>query len=328
MAKRIIFSLLGVIIFLALCPCSWGRDSTIATARVIRTKGTTMVYHHDSDEWSVAKKEMRLVQSDTIKTLSDSEVDLLIEDVAVIRLKANTTLELAEIGREASKPAGTSKAILVDKKPSDTVKNKVLKLMKGKVLLWVRYVVKGSVFEVQTSIGVAGVRGTRFLVGIYEDTTTVATLEGIVIVGNIQMPDKTVTLRAKETAIVVKGEYPSEAKRVSEKEYSDLKETLELRLPRQDFGFKRKPGSKYDGVYSSSNICWDASMSVSGDCGTMPMPSGTSAMGGGSTTMEGGTSTMGTGSTTVRGGSTSIMSEPVRSPVDNKSCGSKESKRK
>jgi len=258
--RKFLLSLLAISIFFTLCPYLWGQELKIQAARILKTKGTVMIYQSQSKKWSVAKKGIRLFEKDMIKTLSESEVDLLIGNIAVVRLKENTVLKLAEIERELTKSVTSSRILLVEGKPLKIREKSILKLLKGKLLLWVKYILKGSTFEVSTPIGIAGVRGTLFMVYVpNQDTTIVAVLEGIVEAKNIQMPEKTVLIRKMESSIIVRGAYPSEPRRVSEKEYKDLKETLELKLFRGRRGFKRKPGSRYNGIYSSNYIYWEGS---------------------------------------------------------------------
>ncbi len=291
MAKRIVLSLFGLIIFLTTCPYVWGQSVKIETARIIKTKGTVMVYQHQHKKWSVAKIGMKVLQRDILKTLSDSEADLLIEDIAVVRLKENTILDLSEIKRETTKPVASSSISLVEKRPSGAKKKNILKLLKGRLLLWVGHIFQGSTFEVLTPIGVAGVRGTRFMVSVPDkDTTIVATLEGIIEAKNIEMPDKTVLVREMEISIIHRGAYPTEPRKVSEQEYSELKEALELKLLKKEEEFEGKPGSS-----SLESMGGYETMMPGGTMpgGTMPggtMPGGTMPGGGmGSGTMPGGT---------------------------------------
>ena len=307
MTKGIILSLFAIIIVLGVCPHVWGQVLEVQAARVLRIKGTTMVYQYQSKKWSVAKRGMRLFQRDTIKTLSDSQLDLLIEGVAVVRLKEKTTLEIAEIKEEATRPVTSSRILLVEKRSSDMGEKNILRLLNGKLLLWVKHILQGSTFDVETPIGIAGVRGTRFMVRVPDqDTTVVAVLEGIVEVKNIQMPEKTVLVRKMESSIILRGAYPSEPRRVSEGERRDLKETLELKLLREAKGFKRKPGSRYDGMYSSKYVYWEGSggMVDHGIMSTGSMHDDPHTMGGGSTPMGGGSTPMGGGSTVMGGTNT------------------------
>lgn len=303
MTKRIILSLFAVVVLLAVCPHVWGEALKVQTARILRIKGTTMVYHHQSKKWSVAGKGIEIFRKDIIKTLPDSEVDLLIADVAVVRLKENTTLELAEISRRAAQPSISSRVVLVEKRGSGgTGERNILKLTKGTLLLWIRHIVQGSTFEVETPIGVAGVRGTRFVVRVLnQDTTVVAVLEGIVEVRNIRMQDKTMLLRAMETSTIHRMTCPSDRKRVSDVEHDDLRETLQLKLLREGKKIKRKPGSKYNGMHSSSHMMyWETD---SADMG------GHESMSGGSTH---------DGTDMMDGGSTTMGIENIQTPMDNK----------
>ena len=219
-----------------------------------------MVYKHQSQKWHVGIKGMKLSKKDIIKTLSDSYVDLIFEGIAIVRLKENTSLELMEIKKEISKPV-TSKISLIEKRTSGGSENNILKLLSGKLLLWVKHILQSSTFEVLTPIGVAGVRGTRFMVSVpNDDTTIVSVLEGIVEVKNIRLPDKKVLVKNMQTSIINKGLYPSEPRKISKDEHGDLNETLELKLLKKRIGFKRKPGGRYNGIYSSNNIYWEDSM--------------------------------------------------------------------
>ena len=246
MRKGIILSLFWLIIFLCLCPHVPARDIEREAARITRIKGTVMIYQDQGKTWSVARKGMIVCLKDKVKTLSGSEVDLFIQDVAIVRLKENTIFKLAAIKGRPATIDSSSKA-LVEKSLLAQEEKDILELLKGKLLLWVKHVLQGTTFEVITPIGVAGVKGTRFLVHAPdEDITIVAVLEGIIEAKNILMPDKAVLLKKKEFSIIRRGAYPTEPETVKENLYDELKESLELRLSRQEMGFIRKPGSRYD----------------------------------------------------------------------------------
>lgn len=230
MGKRALLSLFGLIISLILGHYAWGQNLEVETARIIRIKGTVMVCQRQGKKWLVARKGMTVFQKDIVKTLSGSEVDLLIQDYAVIRLKENSLLDLAEIKREAKKPVPSPKILRVEKVPSEARDKSILRLLKGRLLLWVRHILGDSTLEVHTSIGVAGVRGTRFMVIIpNENTMIVGTLEGVVAIRSIETPEKTVLVREMEAAMIRRGAYPTEPRRVTQQEHRDLRETLELK---------------------------------------------------------------------------------------------------
>jgi hypothetical protein len=244
-----------------------------------------MVYQHQYKKWSVAKIGMKVLQRDILKTLSDSEADLLIENIAVVRLKENTILDLSKIKREATKPVASSSISLVEKRPSGAKKKNILKLLKGRLLLWAGHIFQGSTFEVMTPIGVAGVRGTRFMVSVPDkDTTIVATLEGIIEAKNIEMPDKTVLVREMGISIIRRGAYPTEPRKVSEQEYSELKETLELKLLEKKEKVKKGLNSRHKDASIGTGDIGDHGTMPGGGMGSGTMPGGT---GGGRSGMGG-----------------------------------------
>ncbi|MEW6328185.1 MAG: FecR family protein [Thermodesulfobacteriota bacterium] len=252
MAKRLILSLYGLIMFLTLGPWAQGQNLERQTARIIRVKGTVTVYQHQGQKWSAARKGMTVFQKDKLKTLSGSEVDLLMPDLAVIRLKENSLLDLDEIKGQAVKPVASSRILRVEKTPPNAKERNILRLWKGKLLLWVKHILEGSTFEVHTPIGVAGVRGTRFMVTIPDqDMTIVATLEGIVAVRNVARPDKIVLVRELEITTIRREAYPSKPRRVSEQEHAELKEILELKLLETEEESERKPDHGHRDATSS-----------------------------------------------------------------------------
>lgn len=234
--NKLIFRLpvLTLLLLFILVPCAWGQKRASHSALVIRTQGTVLVCRYQSEEWLVAKPGTNIFQQDKIKVLSESEADLFVQDFAVVRLKENSQLDLSGIQTEIKKPASSAKVALLEKS-SDTRKRTLLNLLKGKILLWVQSIKDGSLFEVHTAIGVAGVRGTRFTVAIPDqDTTIVAVFEGSVEVNNIELPDWITLIQENEVVSIRRGEHPSKPRKVGPAEQGDLQETLQLQPSNDD----------------------------------------------------------------------------------------------
>ncbi|MDQ7837149.1 MAG: FecR family protein [Thermodesulfobacteriota bacterium] len=275
MATRLILSLCGLIIFLSLCPWAQGQNLERQTARIIRIKGTVTVYQHQVQKWSAARKGMTVFQKDKMKTLPGSEVDLLMPDLAVIRLKENSLLDLDEIKKASVKPVASPRVLRVEKTPPYAKERNILRLWKGNLLLWVKHILAGSTFEVHTPIGVAGVRGTGFMVTIPDqDTTIVATLEGVVAVRNIARLDKIVLVRELEITTIRRETDPGKPRKVSEQEYAELKEILELKLletgeepeKKSDRGHRDVPSGMEDHRPMPSRPMTPSMMDRSGRC--------------------------------------------------------------
>ena len=135
-----------------------------------------------------------LVVGDTIITGKDSQLELLLLDGTIIRIKENTKIEIADIFESlVERPTG------------------VLRLFFGKI--WGsmgRLLTAWNGWDIITSDAVIAVRGTEFTLEVEIDgTTTLLVLEGVVEFSDLD-GTKTVLVEQYQTSVVKPGDIPSE----------------------------------------------------------------------------------------------------------------------
>ena len=136
--------IVAVIVFgviLSLVGCG-GKDGENATITFIQ--GTSEVQRGGQTTWAPAEIGMKLTQSDIIRTLAGSKVDLSIGTKGGFRLEENAQLSLAVLEEDKT----------------------LLDLSVGKVFVTAEKLSKDAKFEVKTPTAVASIRGTAFLVEV------------------------------------------------------------------------------------------------------------------------------------------------------------------
>lgn len=124
------------------------------TAQVERAGKNTQVFNGDV-----------LTEKDRLSVGPDGRVDLALAGHSV-RILAGTNVTIAQLNRTRE---GTSR-------------NVELGLDSGTILSSVSRLDRGDTFVVRTPTAIAGVRGTRFAVGVKDNTTSVELVEGSVVV--------------------------------------------------------------------------------------------------------------------------------------------------
>jgi hypothetical protein len=151
---------------------------------VVRSLKGAADYSEGGGAWAPLKQGMTLKPGTLIKTGNDACVDLFLDrNGPLVRLMENTTLGLDKLCFE---PTG-----------ADTVIETQLDLKAGKIVGIVKKLAATSKYEVKTPNGVAGIRGTEYIISA---TGEVQVIDGSVVVVYVK-PDGTV-----QTAVVNKGQ--------------------------------------------------------------------------------------------------------------------------
>jgi len=147
-----------------------------------------------------------------VKALAVPGMEIQPKDCVVTGKKALTRIELAD--GSALTLAQNSRLELKDFLLEGSVRQGVFALSSGKLQSKVvKFLGKGSKFEVQTPTAVAGVRGTEWvsLVEVVGNTSQSSfyTLEQAITVYNVQMPAQVVTVGAGQFTVVASGAAPT-----------------------------------------------------------------------------------------------------------------------
>ncbi len=145
--------------------------------RVMRLVGSVSVQDHNTGNTLALNSGDVLSEHYTIKTGPYSSVVLLFSNGSTIVLKAETELSIAEFIQDPFK-ANTEYMSQLETEPSSS--QTTLKLKYGSLIGQVKHLKteEGSTYDVDTPIGIAGIRGTSFALTIDKDLGTLQVAEG------------------------------------------------------------------------------------------------------------------------------------------------------
>lgn len=145
--------------------------------RVIEVQGSPAVIVMADGSTPPIRVNDVIPPSSTVKTPSDSSLQLLFANGAILILQPRSELKLTRFASKDSLPMQTTTTA----RPSELSKSHTdLNLQSGAALLDVPPLKKESKFQVTTPLGSAAVRGTRFYVSIRKDRAAVGVAEGLV----------------------------------------------------------------------------------------------------------------------------------------------------
>jgi len=151
--KKIIFLILPIIIIICVAVFVWfALKPEVIRAQLIIESGTVEI-KHGSGTWISAENGMLLYESDSVKTGNNSSASIIFLKTSIVRLDSNTEVTLEKLIKEEE----TSITLHQD---SGRTWNTV-------------YKISGiDNYEIQTPTTVASVRGTAFVVIVWENTST------------------------------------------------------------------------------------------------------------------------------------------------------------
>ncbi len=132
--------------------------------------GDVKVSLNENDKWKNATIEMPLYESSKVKTGKDSYCDILMPKRGTFRVLANSIVIMNQLKSNIEE----------------------IKIKKGKGLFNISKKLKeGEVFKVETTVAVAAVRGTQFIIETDEKKLNCRVKEGeVVIRRNIELPEE------------------------------------------------------------------------------------------------------------------------------------------
>jgi len=151
--KKIIFLILTIIVIICIAVFVWfSLRPEVIKAQLVIESGTVQVKHM-GETWVSAENGMLLYQSDSVRTGNNSSATIIFFKTSLVRLDSNTEVTLEKLFREEE----TSITIQQD---SGRTWNSV-------------YKISGiDNYEIQTPTTVASVRGTAFVVIVWENYST------------------------------------------------------------------------------------------------------------------------------------------------------------
>ena len=123
-------------------------------AKVTFYTGDFRLQQPGREEWKKAVINEGLVSGDKVKTLDESRGEVAFADGSIIRIDANSNLDIVELKKEKAGQAATAK------------------VWSGKVWASVNKASKKTKFELESPTAVAAVRGTVFRMTVADDKTT------------------------------------------------------------------------------------------------------------------------------------------------------------
>jgi hypothetical protein len=123
-------------------------------AKVTYVTGDVKIQPTGRESWKKATNEQALRSGDKVKTLEESRGEVAFADGSIIRIDANSNLDIVELKKSKAGQTATAK------------------VWSGKVWASVNKMSKKTKFELESPTAVAAVRGTVFRMTVADDQTT------------------------------------------------------------------------------------------------------------------------------------------------------------
>jgi len=194
MCKKLLTILLvSILVAATSIGCNGGGGSPCPSTLTVLsiTEGDVSVMKEDTDDWVEAEVQMELEVGDRIKTGDDSGAEITFFDGSTMELEAGTEIEILSLDVACDTGVTT---ITLEQTIGTTI-SRVTALLDP-----------ASSYEIETSTGVAAVRGSVMIVTVGGDGTTLITNQE----GNIYAIGQGVKLQIPEgrTGIIVSGQEP------------------------------------------------------------------------------------------------------------------------
>ena len=191
--KLLAVLLLSVLVASTLIGCEGGESPCPSTLTILSiTEGDVSVMKEGTDDYEPAGPEMELKVGDTIKTGGNSSAEIIFFDGSTMEMEAGTEIEILSLDLACDTGVTT---ITLEQTIGTTI-SRVTKLLDP-----------GSSYEIETSTGVAGVRGSIVIVTVGGNGTTLVTNEGgdiYAIWQGMELP-----IPVGQTLIFVEGQSPN-----------------------------------------------------------------------------------------------------------------------
>jgi hypothetical protein len=137
----------------------------LATAKVIQVTGTVTKYMANGELQQLSTGDL-LREGDAVSATALSSADLVFSNGSELTIEENTSVNFATLKQQAFSGNKRFEALDADPSTSQTL----LELNYGKVSGHVKKLRSDSSFEVETPLGTAAIRGTRFTVTLIFNT--------------------------------------------------------------------------------------------------------------------------------------------------------------
>jgi len=183
---------LAIIVASTLIGCGGGGTPCSLTPTILSiTGGEVFIMKGSTDDWVAAEAEMELEVGDAMKTGNSSGADITFFDGCTIELEAETEIKILSLDIVCSTGVTT---ITLEQIIGTTI-SRITEILDP-----------ASSYEVETSSGVAGVRGSIMIVQVIEDGTTFVTNEEGTVYAKAQGVEEQVPVG--ETYIINPGQPP------------------------------------------------------------------------------------------------------------------------
>ena len=190
--KLLAILLLSILVAASLIGCSGGSPCPSTLTILSITEGEVSVMKEGTNDWVGAVFEMELEIGDAIKTGDNSSAEITFFDGSTMEMEAGTEIEILSLDLACDTGVTT---ITLEQTIGTTI-SRVTKLLDP-----------GSSYEIETSTGVAGVRGSIVIVTVGGNGTTLVTNEGgdvYAIWQGMELP-----IPVGQTLIFVEGQSPN-----------------------------------------------------------------------------------------------------------------------
>ena len=166
----------------ALCPSiSFAQRCEQWVAKAVSVQGTIEFQGGGDSRWQTVKLNDTFCPGDKLRAQEKSRADVVLSNESVLRLNENTSINLEDVKAE-----GTS----------------MVELFKGAAHFFSR---RPRSLDVRTPYGIAGARGTEFLIRVEENKTFMSVYEGEILASN---QAGSLTLTSGQSAVAEAGKAP------------------------------------------------------------------------------------------------------------------------
>lgn len=153
--KTIKFSIISIFFLMTLSITA--QAAQLATAKVVNVKGTVTAYYADGTKAPLKSGDI-LREGDSVSVTALSKAELVFSNGSELTVDENTSVNIATLQQEAFSGNQSYEQLQADPSKSQTL----LELNYGKLSGHVKKLNSGSKFHVQTPLGTAAIRGTKW----------------------------------------------------------------------------------------------------------------------------------------------------------------------
>lgn len=159
---------------------AYAQELEPGTIKPFQVRGDVQLMNNETGEITPLKRGQDFTQAHTIVTGNKSRALLLFSNGATISINENSSVNIERFTQAPFEKEVTGQYLVLKADPSTS--DTLIKLNHGELVGKAKKLQSDSLYDVETPMGAAGVRGTTFLVSFYQPEETQYAME----VGNVE----------------------------------------------------------------------------------------------------------------------------------------------